>query len=344
MAENGHKPPTEYGPGTEFPGVVARTTEESIPAWPQVLRAEQGAPNVLMVVLDDTGFGQLGCYGSPIATPNIDALAAEGLRYTRMHTTALCSPSRSCIITGRNHHSNATASINELATGYPGYHGRIPFENGFLSEILGQHAYNTYLVGKYHLMPSEFESAAGPFDRWPLGRGFERFYGFLGGDTSQWYPELVYDQHPVDPPATPEEGYHLNEDLADKAIEFIADAKQVAPNKPFYLHYCTGAAHAPHHVAKEGADRYKGQFDDGSDAYRERVFAKQKELGILPSDAQLSRHGPAVAEWGSLSPDARRVVARMMEVFAGFLTRTDHLFGRVLDFLKETGEFDNPLI
>jgi arylsulfatase A-like enzyme len=264
----------EYKPGTAFPGVIGRTTSESSPAWPQPLRAVPDAPNVVFIVLDDTGFGQLGCYGSPISTPNLDALATGGLLYTNMHTTALCSPSRSCILTGRNHHANATAAINELATGYPGYNGNIPFENGFLSEMLSQHGYNTYLVGKYHLMPSEYESAAGPFDRWPLGRGFDRFYGFLGGDTSQWYPDLVADNHQVEPPKTPEQGYHLTEDLADKAIEFIADAKQVAPHKPFYLHFCTGAMHAPHHVAKEWADRYQGQFDDGWDAYRERVVAR----------------------------------------------------------------------
>jgi arylsulfatase len=335
---------TEYPAGTAFPGVVGRTTEESSPAWPRPLRAVAGAPNVLWVVLDDTGFGQLGCYGSPISTPNFDSLAAGGLLYTNMHTTALCSPSRSCIITGRNHHANATAAINELATGYPGYNGSMPFENGFLSEMLQQHGYSTYLVGKYHLLPSEFESPAGPFDRWPLGRGFERFYGFLGGDTSQWYPDLIYDNHQVEPPRTPEQGYHLTEDLADKAIEFIADAKQIAPNKPFYLHFCTGAMHAPHHVSKEWADRYSGQFDDGWDAYRERVFARQKELGIMPADAELSRHDPDVPDWESLSPDARRLAARMMEVFAGFLSHTDQQLGRVLDFLKQTGQFDNTLI
>ncbi|MEP7023480.1 MAG: sulfatase-like hydrolase/transferase, partial [Actinomycetota bacterium] len=226
----------------------------------------------------------------------------------------------------------------------PGYNGSIPFENGFLSEMLQQNGYSTYMVGKYHLMPSEFESAAGPFDRWPLGRGFERFYGFLGGDTSQWYPDLVYDNHQVEPPRTPEEGYHLTEDLADKAIEFIADAKQVAPSKPFYLHFCTGATHAPHHAPTEWADRYAGQFDDGWDAYRQRVLARQQGLGIMPADAELSPHDPDVPDWDALSPDARRVAARMMEVFAGFLSHTDHHIGRVLDFLKETGELDNTLI
>ncbi len=335
---------TEYEAGEAFPGVIGRTTDESSPAWPRPVRARPGAPNVLFIVLDDTGYGQLGCYGSPIATPNLDALAAGGLLFTSMHTTALCSPSRSCIITGRNHHANATAAINEIATGYPGYNGSIPFENGFLSEMLLAHGYSTYMVGKYHLLPSEFESPAGPFDRWPLGRGFERFYGFLGGDTSQWYPDLVYDNHQIEPPCTPEDGYHLTADLADKAIQFIADAKQVAPHKPFYLHFCAGATHAPHHVPKEWADRYAGQFDDGWDAYRERVFARQKELGVMPADAELSRHDPDVPDWNSLPPEARRLAARMMEVYAGFLTHTDHHIGRVLDFLKETGEFDNTLI
>jgi arylsulfatase A-like enzyme len=335
---------TEYEPGTAFSGVIGRTTDESSPAWPRPLRASAGSPNVVVIVLDDTGFGQLGCYGSPIATPNLDALAAGGLLYTNMHTTALCSPSRSCIITGRNHHANATAAVNEMATGYPGYNGQIPFENGFLSEMLLAHGYSTYLVGKYHLLPSEFESAAGPYDRWPLGRGFERFYGFLGGDTSQWHPDLIYDNHQVDPPRTPEQGYHLTEDLADKAIEFITDAKQVAPHKPFYLHFCTGATHAPHHVPKEWADRYAGQFDDGWDAYRQRVLARQQELGVMSADTELSRHDPDVPDWGSLSPEARRLAARMMEVFAGFLSHTDHHIGRLLDFLQEIGEFDNTLI
>ncbi len=334
----------EYEPGATFPGVIGRTAEESTPAWPAPVRAREGAPNVLFIVLDDTGFGQLGCYGSPIQTPSFDALAADGLRYSNMHTTALCSPSRSCIITGRNHHSNAMAAITELASGYPGYNGVIPFENGFLSEMLVEHGYSTFLVGKYHLTPSNQETGAGPFDRWPLGRGFQRFYGFLGGDTSQWYPDLVYDNHQVEPPRTPEEGYHLSEDLVDKAMEFISDVKQVDPAKPFYLHLCFGATHAPHHVPKEWADRYAGQFDEGWDAYREKVFARQKELGIAPADAQLSRHDPDVPDWGSQPPEARRLYSRMMEVFAGFLSHTDHQVGRLVEFLRMLGELDNTLV
>ena len=335
---------TEYPAGTAFPGVIGRTVDESSPAWPQPVRALPGSPNVVFVVLDDVGFGQLGCYGSPIATPNFDRLAADGLRYTNMHTTALCSPSRSCIVTGRNHHSNGMAAITELASGYPGYNGIIPFQNGFLSEMLLPHGYSTYQLGKWHLTPSSQETAAGPYDRWPLARGFERFYGFLGGDTSQWYPDLVYDNHQVEPPATPEQGYHLTEDLVDKAIGFIADAKQVDPDKPFYLNLCFGAAHAPHHVPKEWADRYAGQFDAGWDAYRERVFARQKELGVVPADAELSRHDPDVPDWDSLPQPARRLFARMMEVFAGFLSHCDHHLGRLLDFLREQGHLDNTLV
>ena len=286
----------------------------------------------------------MGCYGSPIQTPNIDALAKNGLLFSNMHTTALCSPTRSCVLTGRNHHSNAMACITEGSTGYPGGNGYIPFENGFLSEILQQKGYNTYALGKWHLTPADQISAAGPYDRWPLGRGFERYYGFLGGDTHQYYPELVYDNHSIEPEKTPEEGYHLTEDLVDRAISFIADSKQNAPNKPFFMYFAPGAAHAPHHVPKEWADKYKGQFDGGWDAFREQVFKRQKELGIIPKDAELSRHDPDVQDWTSLPADEKKLYARMMEVFAGFLTHTDHHYGRLFEFLKSIGEFDNTLI
>ena len=225
----------EYPPGAAFPGRMRRTIDESSPAWPAPVRAKPGAPNVLFIVIDDTGYGQLGCYGSPISTPNINRLAENGLLYTNMNTTALCSPSRSCMLTGRNHHSNGMACITEGSTGYPGSNGNIPFENGFLSEILLGQGYNTYAIGKWHLTPAEQIGAAGPYDRWPLGRGFQRYYGFLGGDTSQYYPDLVQDNHQVEPPNTPEEGYHLTPDLVDRAISFIADAKQLAPDKPFFL-------------------------------------------------------------------------------------------------------------
>ena len=334
----------EYKPGTAFPGVIGRTFDVSSPAWPEPLRAREGAPNVLFIILDDTGYGQLGCYGSPIETPNIDALAKNGLIYNNMHTTALCSPTRSCVLTGRNHHSNAMSCITEGSTGYPGSNGNIPFENGFLSEMLLQHGYNTYAIGKWHLTPSDQLSAAGPYDRWPLGRGFERFYGFLGGETHQYYPELVYDNHTVEAEKTPEEGYHFTEDIVDKAISFIADSKQVAPDKPFFMYFCPGAMHAPHHVPKEWADRYKGKFDAGWEALREQIFKRQKEIGIVPADAELSRHDPDVPRWDSLSAEEKKLYARMMEVFAGFLTHTDHHIGRLIEFLKKLGEFDNTLV
>jgi len=256
---------------------------------------------VLFIVLDDTGYGQLSAFGGPCETPNLDALAKNGLRYTNMHTTALCSPSRSCMLTGRNHHSNAMSCITEGSTGYPGGNGNIPFENGFLSEILHQQGYNTYAIGKWHLTPADQISAAGPYNRWPLGRGFERYFGFLGGETHQYYPELVYDNHSVEPEKTPEEGYHVTEDLVDKAISFIADAKQVAPTKPFFMYFCPGAAHAPHQVPKEWADRYKGKFDMGWEKLREQTFARQKELGVIPANAKLSRHDPDVPRWDPLS-------------------------------------------
>ncbi|MEB3193946.1 MAG: arylsulfatase, partial [Cyanobacteriota bacterium] len=337
-------PLNEYKSGAAFPGVIGRTVEVSTPAWPEPRRAKEGAPNVLFIVLDDTGFGQLGCYGSPIRTPHIDALAADGLRFNNMHTTALCSPSRACMLTGRNHHSNGLACITEGSTGFPGSNGIIPFENGFLSEILLQQGYNTYAIGKWHLTPAEQTSAAGPYDRWPLGRGFERFYGFLGGDTHQYYPELVRDNSQIEPPATPEEGYHLTPDLVEKAKAMIADAKQVAPNKPFFMYFCTGAMHAPHHVPKEWADRYKGQFDDGWEAYREKVLARQKALGIVPAETALSRHDPDVPDWDGLSAEEKQLYARMMEVFAGFLEHTDHYIGALIAFLKEIGEYDNTMI
>jgi arylsulfatase len=334
----------EYKPGTAFTGVLGRTFDKSEPAWPEPPRAKHGAPNVLFIVLDDVGYAQLGCYGSPIHTPNMDALAANGVRYSNMHTTALCSPTRSCILTGRNHHSNAMACITEGSTGFPGYNANIPFENGFLSEVLLQNGYNTYAVGKWHLTPADQISAAGPYDRWPLGRGFERFYGFLGGETHQYFPELVFDNHQVEPPKTPEEGYHLTEDLVDKAISFIADAKQVAPDKPFFMYFAPGAMHAPHHVRKEWSDKYKGVFDEGWDVYRRRAFERQKEMGIVPADTELSRHDPDVPDWDGLSAEEKRLYAHMMEVFAGFMEHTDFHMGRLFDFLKSLGEFDNTLI
>lgn len=333
-----------YKDGTPFTGVIGRTVEESSPAWPEPPKPPADAPNVIFFVLDDVGYGQLSNFGGLVETPVIDSLAKSGLRYTNMHTTALCSPSRGCIITGRNHHSLGLASITETSTGYPGYNGILPFDKGMLSEMLLQKGYNTFCVGKWHLSPPEHETAAGPYDRWPLGRGFERYYGFLGGDTNQWYPELVYDNHSVEQEKRPEEGYHLSIDLADKAIQFIQDAHVNAPDKPFFLYYATGAGHAPHHVPKEWADKYKGKFDMGWDEYRKIVHQRQIEMGIIPKTTDLSPHDPDVPVWDTLSADAKRLYARMMEVYAGFVSFTDHHFGRVVKFLEEIGELENTLI
>jgi arylsulfatase len=236
------------------------------------------------------------------------------------------------------------ACITEFATDYPGYDGRMPFENGMLSEMLLENGYNTFCVGKWHLNPSEESTPAGPFHRWPLGRGFERFYGFLGGETNQWFPDLIYDNHSVSQPKSVEEGYHLSEDLADKAIQFVLDAHVNAPDKPFFLYYATGAAHAPHQVAPEWSDKYKGKFDLGWDKYREVVFANQKKLGLFPAEAALSRHDPDVPAWDTLSADQKKLYARFMEVYAGFLEHADYHFGRILKMLEEIGELDNTLI
>jgi arylsulfatase A-like enzyme len=335
---------TLYRPGEEFPGKIGNTVEESSPAWPVPKRAPKGSSNVLFYVLDDVGYGQLTPFGGLVEAPTLQRLADNGLRYTNMHTTALCSPSRSCIITGRNHHSNGMGSISEWSTGFPGYNGRVPREHGFLSEILRAEGYNTFAAGKWHLSVATEETPAGPFDTWPLGRGFERFYGFLPGETDQWYPDLISDNHAVDPPAAPEDGYHFSADLADTAIQFVGDAHVNAPDKPFFLYLCPGAGHAPHHVFSEWADRYAGKFDMGWDEYRQIVCENQKRMGIIPADTDLSPRDPDVPEWDSLSEKEKRLYARMMEVFAGYVTYTEHQIGRVLDFLESIDELDNTLI
>ncbi len=323
---------------------MGKTIDDSTEAWPTLAKASPGAPNVLFYVLDDTGYGQLSPFGGLIETPNLQRVADAGVMYTNFHTTGLCSPTRTCIITGRNHHSNGMGSISEWSTGYPGYDGRVVPEHGFLSEILKDRGYNTYAIGKWHLGVSTEETMAGPFDTWPSGRGFERFYGFLPGETDQWYPDLTYDNHSVDPPASPEDGYHLSKDLADKAIEFIGDAHMIAPDKPFFMYFCPGAGHAPRHIFQSEADKYKGKFDMGWDKYRDVVFANQKKLGMFEADAALSPRDPDVPEWDSLSADEKKLYTRMMEVYAGFEAYTDAQFGRILDFLEQINELDDTLI
>lgn len=334
----------EYPPGQPFPGRIGLTLDESSPAWPAPARAKRGAPNVLLFVLDDVGFGQISCFGGLCEMPNLDRLAARGLRYTGMQTTALCSPTRGCILTGRNHHTLGLSAITELSMGYPAHNGIIAFEHGFLSEMLLEHGYNTFAVGKWHLTPSEETTQAGPFNRWPLGRGFERFYGFLGGDTDQWHPDLTRDNQAVTPPRTPEDGYHLNIDLAHEAIRLIRDADVNAPDKPFFLYFATGAGHAPHQVEREWIERYRGRFDMGWDAYREEVHARQLAMGVIPQGTQPSVRDPDVPAWSTLPSDEKRMYARQMEVYAAFLTQTDHHFGRVIECIAGLGELDNTLV
>ncbi len=333
----------EYQEGDRFPGVVGRTLDESSPAWPALPRSPEGAPNIVFWVLDDVGFGQLSPFGGLCDMPTLDRLAGRGLRYSHFQTTALCSPTRGCLLTGRNHHTLGLSSITELAMGFPSHDAHMGFQHGFLSEMLLEHGYNTFAVGKWHLAPSQETSAAGPFHRWPLGRGFERFYGFLGGDTDQWFPALAQDNGHVEPPGTPEEGYHLNSDLADRAVQYVKDARVGAPDKAFFLYFATGAGHAPHHVEPEWIDRYRGRFDAGWDAYREEVLTRQVEAGIVPAGTTMSARDPDVPAWDTLSADEKRMYARQMEVFAGFLSQTDHHFGRVVDFIEEIGEADNTL-
>jgi arylsulfatase len=328
----------------EFKGVAGRTLDESTPWWPEIDSGPEGAPNVVVVLLDDVGYAQFGCYGSDIATPTFDGLAARGLRYGNFHTTALCSPTRACLLTGRNHHSNGMARIVEFAAGYPGYDATVPHENGFLSEILLEQGYATFALGKWHLTPAHETAMGAPRHRWPLGRGFERFYGFLAGETDQFHPDLVYDNHQIEPPATPEEGYHFTDDIADQAIGFVKDLRAVTPTKPFLMYFAPGAAHAPHQAPAEFIERYRGRFDQGWDLWREEVFTRQVESGLLPEGTVLSDRPSWVPAWDSLSDEQRRLYARMMEVYAGFLEHTDHCIGRVVDFIDELGELDNTIV
>src|SRR3954454_20843547 len=303
-----------------------------------------GAPNVVMVVLDDVGFAQLGCFGAGFDTPNIDRVAADGLRYNRFHVTSVCSSTRAALLTGRNHHAVGMGVTEEAALGFPGYHGRIPRSAASLARGLRDTGYNTLAVGKWHLTPKTEYSAAGPFERWPLGMGFERYYGFLGAETNQWAPELVRDNTHIEPPRTPEEGYHLTEDLVDQTIRMIRDQQQAAARKPFLCYLATGAAHAPHQVTEEWVAPYRGQFDDGWEAWRQRAYDRQVAEGVVPPDTVLTERPPWVPEWESLPAEERRLFARYMEVLAGFVTHTDHHLGRLFDHLDDRGLADDTLV
>jgi arylsulfatase A-like enzyme len=328
----------------EFQGHIGRYHWESEPWWPPEPAPPPGAPNVVIVVLDDVGFAQLGCFGSDIATPTFDRLAAGGLRFTNFHTTALCSPTRACVLTGRNHHSCGMGRVTELATGFPGYDARIPRSCGMLPAMLTPHGYAAWAVGKWHLTPEDETHLGARRDRWPIGRGFERFYGFFLGETSQFGPALVHDSHLVEQPRPFEEGYHLTEDLADRAIEFVGDLRHVDPDKPFLLYFATGACHSPHQAPAAHLERYRGHFDDGWDAWREATSARQEALGVLPPGVEPSPRPEWVPAWEALSDDERRVYARYMEAFAAYLTHADEQVGRVVDFIDRLGELDDTLI
>ena len=328
----------------EFKGKIASYYWDAVPHWPEPPRPPDGAPNVVIVVLDDVGFAQLGCFGSDIATPNLDRLADRGLRYTNFHTTALCSPTRACVLTGRNHHTAGMGRIADLATGFPGYDAQIPRSVGFLPEMLTPHGYAAWAVGKWHLTPEHETHLGATRARWPLGRGFERFYGFFGGETHQNAPALVHDSHQIDLPSSIDDGYHLTEDLVDRAIEFHVDMRHVDPAKPFLLYLATGACHSPHQSPADWIERYRGHFDRGWDDWRERALARQIEMGLLPPGTRLSPRPDWVPPWDSLSERTRAVYARFMEAFAGFLSHTDHHLGRLFAHLEAADELDNTLL
>lgn len=330
--------------GEEFKGVIGRTIGESTPDWPEPASPREGSPNVVFILLDDTGFGHFGCYGSDIDTPNFDRLAGNGIRYSNFHTTALCSPTRACLMTGRNHHAVGMRALSNFNTGFPNCRGHITKQSATIAEILRNEGYNTIATGKWHLTPMEDTSPAGPFDQWPLSRGFDKFYGFLQGETHQFCPELFCGNEPVDPPATPEDGYHLTEDIVERSIGYIRDQHSAVPEKPFFLYMCFGATHAPHHAPKPYIEKYKGRFDEGWDNARERTLEKQKAIGIVPEDTDLAPPNEGVRPWDSLSDDEKRLFLRHQEAFAGMLDHTDHHVGRLVNFLEEIGELDNTLI
>jgi arylsulfatase len=318
-------------PATSFPPI-------------QPLRPPEGAPNVLIVLIDDVGFGASSAFGGPINTPNAERLAAKGLKYDRFHTTALCSPTRAALLSGRNHHAVGMGGITEIATSAPGYNSIRPNTCAPLAETLKLNGYSTAQFGKCHEVPVWETSPMGPFDNWPTGSGFEYFYGFIGGEAHQYYPAIYEGTIPVEPETTPEEGYHFMSDMTDKAIKWLQQQKALMPDKPFFAYFAPGATHAPHHVTPEWADKYKGAFDDGWDALRERTFAKQKELGVIPEDAELTPRHDEIPAWDEMPENLKPVLRRQMEIYAGFLEFTDHHVGRLLDAIDDLGVLENTLV
>ncbi|RJF98551.1 arylsulfatase [Noviherbaspirillum saxi] len=329
-------------PDFRFPGNVGRTYLDSDPPqFPQPVQAPKGAPNIVLILLDDVGFGQFNTFGGGVPSPTLDKLAAEGLRYNRFHTTALCSPTRAALLTGRNHHSAGTGTIAEGASGYEGYTAVLPRSTGTVAEVLRQNGYMTGWVGKNHNTPPWETSAAGPFDRWPNGLGFDYFYGFHGGDTDQWHPILYENRNLV--PAATDPDYHVTADLADHAIAWTRKVKSISPDRPFLLYVAPGATHAPHHAPQDWIARFKGQFDMGWDKYREMTFERQKKLGVIPAEAKLTPRPESLPAWDSLQPEQKRLYARMMEVFAAFGAHTDYHMGRIVDAIKQMPGADNTI-
>jgi arylsulfatase len=330
-------------PPEPFKGTINLRAKDSKPDFPQPVQASKGAPNILLVLLDDVGFGAASTFGGPCQTPTLTRLAEKGLKYNHFHTTALCSPTRAALITGRNHHSVHTACIMEAGTGFPGYDTVMGKDTATVAEVLKQAGYGTAWFGKNHNVPDWESSQAGPFDRWPTSLGFDHFYGFIGGDTSQWRPAATEGTKPIEPyMGNPD--YNFDYDMADQATKWIRMQKTVAPNKPFFCYYAPGATHAPHHPKKEWVEKYKGKFDQGWDRVREETFARQKKLGIIPADAKLTPRVPGVQAWNACSADEKKVFARFMEVYAGYLEQTDYNIGRVVKTIEDLGQLDNTLV
>jgi arylsulfatase A-like enzyme len=328
-------------PSSSYQGVIGKTLADSKEWWPDPVKAPAGAPNIIWIILDDVGYGASSAFGGVIRTPTLDSLANNGLRYTNFHTAAICAPTRSALLTGRNSHFVHEGGFSHisLSAGFPGYDGRIPSNDGTIAEILRGNGYNTFTVGKYGLTPDEEATDAGPFDHWPSGKGFDHNFGFLGSATDQYKPDLVEDNAHVTP-----DGRHLNEQITDKAISYLTRQEKVAPGKPFFLYYAPGATHAPHQVDKYWSDQYKGKFDEGWDVFRATVLANQKRLGVVPAYAQLPPRNQRIQAWNSLTADQKKLFARFMEVYAGYLTYTDFQIGRLINHLKENNLLDNTLI
>ena len=328
----------------EFKGKIAQGVDESSADFPLPLKAPAGAPNVMIILLDDVGFGMAGTFGGPVPTPNFDRLAANGLKYNQFHTTALCSPTRGALLAGRNHHTIGTGVIIEMGTGYPGYTGIIPKSTALVSQTLRDNGFATSMFGKWHNTPEPDISPAGPFDRWPTGLGFDYFYGFNQGETHQYYPTLYRNTVMVKPPKSPEQGYHFTTDMTDETISWINNVNATDTEKPWFVYYSTGAVHAPHHAPKEWRDKYKGKFDYGWDKQREMTYAKQLEMGIIPKNTKLTPRPADIPAWDVQTPEAKKVYARLMENYAAFMAHTDNEIGRLIDALQASGELDNTLI